>query len=241
MTHPDFRRRGLSVELAQRTYTVARRKPEPLALVATPGPASFDAFVGPLGWSIARDLEFIGVPALRLRAGRPPRDLDAIEVADSHPDVDRVLSSAPPAGRVAPSLIGDFFDWRVYGPSPRRFVVTLAKRRGEPVGVVVSAGGSRTLLIAYVVGIPELPLSAWLPDTLRSILTKQGGHVAYTWRPHRADLAEQYRALGFRANRLPFGPLRERRWLVARSDEEHVRGVRWTDGSAFDLQPLMQS
>ncbi|MEJ7785290.1 MAG: GNAT family N-acetyltransferase [Solirubrobacteraceae bacterium] len=242
VTHPDFRRRGLSVELAQHTYAAARRNLEPLVLVATPGPASRGAFVGPLGWTVARELEFIGVPSLRFRVGRAPRDLEAIEVADPHPDVERVLSSAPPTGPAAPSLAGNFFDWRVYGQSPTPFVVTLARRGGEPVGVVVSARTStRTLLIAYVAGIREIPLSAWLPGTLRSIATNQGGHVVYTWRPQRADLAEQYRSLGFRTNRLPLGPLRERRWLVVRSDEKYVRGVRWADASAFDLQPLMQS
>lgn len=242
VTHPDFRGRGISVELALRTYAAARREPQSLALVATPGPASRGAFLGPLGWTVARELEFIGVPSLRLRGVRTPRDLDTSEVAGSDPDVDRVLCSAPPSGRVAPFLVGDFFEWRVHGASQRPLVVTLARSGGEPVGVVVSARTSpRTLLIAYVAGIPGILLSAWLPGTLRSIASNQGGHVVYTWRPQRADLAEQYRSLGFRANRLPFGPLRERRWLVVRSDQEYVRGVRWTDCSAFDLQPLMQS
>jgi GNAT superfamily N-acetyltransferase len=242
VTHPDYRGRGLFVELARRTCAAARRPARQLVLVATPGPASRGAFVGPLGWSTAQELEFIGVPALRLRAGRSSRDLEAVRVPGPDADVQRVLSRAAPVGRVAPSLRADVFDWRVHGEAPTPFVVTLARSAGEPVGVVVSARTSaRTLLIAFVAGVPEIALSAWLPGTIRSVVREQGGQLVYTWRSRRPDLAGQYRSLGLRSNRLPFGPLRERRWLVVRSDQEHVGGVRWAGGDAFELQPLMQS
>jgi GNAT superfamily N-acetyltransferase len=242
MTHPAFRRRGLFSRLAELTYEEVRARTGPIRLVGIPGLESLAGFTHRLGWSKIHEFDLIGVPAVVARARpRLKPDRVSIEIV-TEPDerVHAVLNEAPLPDAVFPRLVGEFFDWRVFGHSPKRLRVALASDCGAPVAVCVYAlAGPRSTMISYVGSVSGVPRREWFSPLLRFV-AGQGGALLYTWRPQRPGLAALYRSAGFRATPFRSGPLSESRPLIVKSDAPTVHGVDWKDPSVFDLQPLMQ-
>ncbi|HTN24536.1 MAG TPA: GNAT family N-acetyltransferase [Solirubrobacteraceae bacterium] len=241
MTHPDFRRRGLFVAMAERTYDAIGERLGDTVLVGIPGPESLPGFTSRLGWTVVHNFELIGLPAARMALTRTPKGLTTETVRGHDERVEAVLAATPHVAPAWPRLTGTFFDWRVHGMSPKRFAVALALERDEPVGVCVYCrSGPRSTLIAHLAGVEGHPLARWARPALRHAAAQAGGAVLYAWRPRGAELASVYSSLGFRANRLGRGPLRETRPLIARSDSGSVAGIDWTAADSFDVQALMQ-
>ncbi|HEY8082578.1 MAG TPA: GNAT family N-acetyltransferase [Solirubrobacterales bacterium] len=242
MTHPEFRRRGLFVRLAELTYDDVRHRTGRCDLVGIPGPASLFGFTGKLGWTKIHDFEVLTVPTLVARAW-PKRGDRAVTVeCVDRPDerIHRILNAASkPEGDAWPRLDGAFFDWRVFGRSPKQFRVALASSGGQPIALCVYTGNSpRATQISYVLGVESDKAREWFPPLLR--FAAKHGVVLYTWRPQRQRLAALYRSMGFRANPLVRGSLPRRSPLIVRSDTGFVNGMAWADPQLFDLQPLMQ-
>jgi GNAT superfamily N-acetyltransferase len=242
MTHPDFQRRGLFARLAELTYEHIGQQAGPCNLVGIAGPTSLPGFTGKLGWSLIHEFDLLMVPTLVVRAwpwrGDGQINVETIERPDER--VHAVLGAVATPDRAAwPRLDGAFFDWRVFGRSPKRFRVALASRGPRPIGICVYALTSpRTTLISYLVGLEDDDPREWLPPVMRYVA--HHGTILYTWRPQRESLQAQYKWLGFRSNRLGKGPLSHRVPLIVRSDTGTVNGLNWTDPQLFDLQPLMQ-
>lgn len=241
MTHPEFRRRGLFVRLAELTYEEVRRRTGRCDLVGIPGPSSLPGFIDRLGWEKIHDFDVLTVPALVARAWprRGDRAVTVERVDGPDERIHRILDAAPkPEGDAWPRLEGAFFDWRVFGRSPKRFRVALASSGGEPVAFCVYTDNSpRATQVSYVLGLED-EVRGWFPPLLRFVARR--GLVIYTWRPQQRRLAALYRSMGFRANPLVPGSLPRRSPLIVRSDTGFVNGMAWTDPRLFGLQPLMQ-
>lgn len=242
MTHPEFRRRGLFVRLAELTYDDVRRRTGRCDLVGIPGPTSLPGFTGKLGWTKIHDFEVLTLPTPVARAW-PRRGDRAISVESvDRPDerIHAILDAAPrPEGYASPRLEGMFFDWRVFGRSPRQFRVALASSGGQPIALCVYTDNSpRATQVSYVLGLESEAARAWFPPLLRFVARR--GVVLYTWRPQRQRLAALYRSMGFWANPLVRGSLPRRSPLIVRSDTGFVNGMNWGDPRLYDLQPLMQ-
>jgi GNAT superfamily N-acetyltransferase len=242
MTHPDFRRRGLFARLVVPTREEIRRRAGRCDQIGLPGPTWLPGFAGGLGWSLIHEFELLVVPTGVARAWPRHGDRRISVEAVAQPDerVHAVLSAAAkPAGRAWPRLEGAFFDWRVFGRSPKRLRVALASRGDQPTAVCVYGLTSpRTTLVSYVVGVEGDDPWQWFPALIRFIA--RHGAVLYTWRPQQAALEALYRSMAFRPNPLRRGPLTQRVPLVVRSDTGSVNGIPWADAALFDLQPLMQ-
>jgi GNAT superfamily N-acetyltransferase len=242
MTHPEFRRRGLFVRLAELAYEDVRHRTGRCDLVGVPGPTSLPGFTGKLGWTKIHDFEVLTLPTLVARAWPRRGDRAIVVERVDRPDerIHAILDAAPrPEGDAWPRLKGEFFDWRVFGRSPRQFRVALASSGGQPIALCVYTDNSpRATQVSYVLGLKGDEARAWFPPLLRFVARR--GVVLYTWRPQRQRLAALYRSMGFRANPLVRGSLPRRSPLIVRSDTGLVNGVAWTDPQLFDLQPLMQ-
>ena len=140
MTHPDFRRRGLFVALAARTFEEVRDRYGSCDLVGIPGPTSYAGFIRRLRWVEAHEFRPILLPAVAAR-WRPGRRSDVVvePIAGPDPRVQHILSQASAqTGDAWPRLDGAFFDWRVFGQSPKHLRVALAADlAGTPVGACV--------------------------------------------------------------------------------------------------------
>lgn len=245
MTHPGFRRRGLFVRLAELAYEDTRRRTGRCDLVGLPGPKSLPGLTDRLGWTKIHDFDVLTVPTLAVRAW--PRRGDraiAVECVDG-PDerIHRILDAAPePEAGAWPRLEGAFFDWRVFGHSPKRFRVALASSGGEPVALCVYTDhSSRATQISYVLGLESDKAHEWFPPLLR--FAAKRGVGLYTWRPQRQRLEALYRSMGFRANPLVssvWKSLPRRSPFTVRSDTGVVNGMVWADPQLYDFQPLMQ-
>jgi len=242
MTHPEFQRRGLFVRLAERTYEEVRDRTGRCDLVGIPGPTSLPGFTGKLGWGEIHDFDVLTAPALAVRAWPRRGDRKVTVEPIERPDgrIHRILEEAPePEGDAWPRLSGEFFDWRVFGRSPKQFRVALASRGDRPIALCVYSGNSRrATLVAYMAGIQGEEGSGWLPPLLRFVA--RSGAVLYTWRPQRERLAALYRSMGFRVYPLARGSLPRQVPMIVRSDTGVVNGVSWDDPQLYDLQPLMQ-
>jgi len=242
MTHPDFQRRGLFVRLAELTYDQVRAQTGACDLVGIPGPTSLPGFTRKLGWREIFQFDLLTAPAVLIRAlGRGRRGRITVETVD-HPDerVHMVLRHAQnPGGKAAPRLEGDFFDWRVFGQSPKRLRVALATAPDGPVAVCVYGLTSRrTTLISFVTGRSDVPPRVWFPPLMR--FAARHGTVLYTWRPQMPELGRLFRSMGFRSNPLMPATLRQPLSFIVRSDSWRVSGADWADAGSFSLQPLMQ-
>jgi GNAT superfamily N-acetyltransferase len=242
MTHPDFRRRGLFVRLADLTYEDVRRRTGHCNLVGIPGPASLPGFTGKLGWMRIHDFDVLTVPALVARAW-PKRGDRAVTVeCIDEPDerIHRILNAASkPEGDAWPRLEGEFFDWRVFGRSPKRFRIALALSGGQPIAFCVYTDNSpRARQVSYVLGIERDRAHEWFPPLLRFVA--RHGVLLYTWRPQPPRLAALYRSMGFRSNPMVRGSLSRRSPFIVRSDTGLVNGMDWADPQIYDIQPLMQ-
>jgi GNAT superfamily N-acetyltransferase len=242
MTHPEFRRRGLFARLADLTYEDVRRRTGDCNMVGIPGPTSLPGFTGKLGWTRIHDFDVLTVPTLVARAW-PKRGDRAVTVeCVDRPDerIHRILDEASePEGGAWPRLDGEFFDWRVFGRSPKQFRVALAMSGEQPVAFCVFTDNSRrTRQISYVTGIERDKAHEWFPPLLRFVA--QHGVLLYTWRPQRRGLAALYGSMGFLSNPLVRGSLPRRSPLIVRSDTGFVNGMAWTDPHLYDIQPLMQ-
>jgi hypothetical protein len=224
MTHPEFRRRGLFVRLAELTYDDIRHRTGRCDLVGIPGPTSLLGFTGKLGWTKIHDFEVLTVPTLVARAWPRRGDRTVTVECVDRPDerIHAILDAAPrPKGDAWPRLGGAFFDWRVFGRSPKHYRVALASSGGRPIALCVYTDNSpRATQVSYVLGLESDEARAWLPPLLR--------------------LAALYSSMGFRANPLVRGSLSRRSPLIVRSDTELVNGKAWADPQLYDLQPLMQ-
>ncbi len=241
MTHPDFRRRGLFVALAARTFEQVGRRHGTCDLVGIPGPTSYHGFVDKLRWIEAHEFRPIVLPAFAARR-RPGRSaaLGVEQVAGPDPRVQRVLLQAPrPVCDAWPRLDGAFFDWRVFGHSPKRLRVALAADPdGTPVAVCVYALTSpRTTLISYISGVAGVDRRRWFSTLLRFVA--RTGTVLYSWEPQDRALAGLFRRAGFLPQPLRRGPLSLRWPLCVHSDSGSVNGVPWNQSTVFDVQPLM--
>lgn len=242
MTHPEFQRRGLFVRLAECTYEEVRHRTERCDLVGIPGPTSLPGFVGRLGWAKVHEFDILAVPAFIVRAWPERGDRRVKVELIGRPDtrIHSVLEAASkPEAPSWPRLDGKFFDWRVFGHSPKRFRVALASLGDRPIALCVYTGNSpRATQISYLAARDD-ETQGWLPPLLRFVARQ--GLMLYTWRPQRRRLAASYRSMGFRANPLLLQRSLPRRVpLIARSDTGFVNGVTWDDPHSYDLQPLMQ-
>jgi GNAT superfamily N-acetyltransferase len=242
MTHPDFQRRGLFVKLAERTYDEVRRRRVRCDLVGIPGPAPLPGFISKLGWTKIHEFQLLTAPTFVVR-NWPRRGGKSITVESVERPDDRihaVLDRSPdPAGEAWPRLRGAFFDWRVFGRSPKQLRVALASRDGQPIALCVYGRTSpRTTLVSYVAGLPDYGPGDWFPPLLRFVA--KHGTILYTWRPQSPRLNDLYRSMAFRVNPVAPASLKQPSPLIVRSDDDMVNGLVWADPEAFDLQPLMQ-
>lgn len=242
MTHPDFRRRGLFVRLAELTYEEVRARTGRCDLIGIPGPTSLPGFTGRLGWTQIHEFDVITVatPLVRAWPIRGDREVGVERIEKPDERIQAVLDNAPePRGDAWPRLSGEFFDWRVFGLSPKRFRVALASRGGRPIALCVYTHDSpRATMISYAIGLRGEEPGKWLPPLLRFVARQ--GVILYTWRPQRGGLADLYRSMGFRAYPLARRSLPRRVPLIVRSDADLVNGLPWADARSYDLQPLAQ-
>lgn len=241
MTHPDFQRRGLFVRLANETYDEVRRRTGDCVLVGIPGPNSYPALTGKLAWTEAHRFEPLVVPAAVAgrRWSRRRGDLHVEAVTQPDERLASVLARSPePRGDAWPLLTGRFFDWRVFGRSPKQLRAALVSLDGAPVAAAVyGLTGPRTTLVSYVACIDGADDSDWLGPLIRFIAKDRGG-VLFTWAPTDEASLARYRRAGFRRNRLQRGPLSLRWPFCVRNDSGVVNGVPWGTSTRFDLQPL---
>lgn len=172
MTHPDFRGRGIFVQLANAAFAVAERRGIEV-LYGFPNPQSYPGFVRRLNWDHTGNVDVLARPLRLSRDPRVPRlvgplaDLalrlwpsgssDPTLVLDNQPptaaELDRLL--LPPASKeddhcsVAASAVR--WAWRFGDLSELSYRWLVARRGTEPVAVGVwalRADGSRALLSA---------------------------------------------------------------------------------------------
>ena len=135
MTHPDYRGRGLFVELAERTFALAADRGFEV-VYGFPNSASYPGFIRRLNFDHVGDVPSWSYPLGRrgfMRTlGRGPSELQATDAEDVRPLIDEWVSE-----RDVVRIRKDetWFDWR-YGPSSHERYEWLATRSGDAAALV---------------------------------------------------------------------------------------------------------
>src|SRR5947209_19987500 len=117
MTHPNFRRRGLFVTLALRTYELIEQQEGRCDLIGQPSDQSLPGFIGKLGWKQIHGFPYLiflrPTSWLRRRGRRPAFRAERVTSSGDLGDYFSLRQkwSDRPAG---PALTSEFLDWRVF-------------------------------------------------------------------------------------------------------------------------------
>ena len=246
MTHPNYQRRGLFVQLANQTFSAVLAEEQRLDMIGIPGGNSYHGFVHRLGWKCIQQFRFLFVNrflfALRSLFSSSSKEIVVKEISSMTAELSDFLRSkeASPLP-ISPSWTPEFFSWRVFEHPYRNYRVLGVFDQAKLVGISVYALDERGRAYIYLLEcLQQKQFAHYTRSIIAEIFAREKSKFIYTWEPTNALRRKAYLGSGFIFNPWQRGPFSYRVPFITRSETGKVNGLDWGDIKNFDLQPLVQ-
>lgn len=245
MTHPDFQRRGLFGKLAKMTYDKIAEIEGELKLVGIPGTTSYPGFVKKLSWMDIHQFKYafcqkhlykaVGLFGKSAKIEFKPLAAMTNSLAEFLDN--RKISEKP----IQPSVSADFFDWRVFRNTNKKFDVLEILDDGRTVGVCVyTMPETDRCFVNFLTFSDDKMFAEYTKTVIGYLFEITNSSFVYNWEAINPAFHKALRKIGFITNPIDSGMFSYRVPLIIRAEPNVVDGIDWYDVNNYDVQQLMQ-
>jgi GNAT superfamily N-acetyltransferase len=242
MTHPDFQRKGLFVQISKKVYEDALNQEEHLIIITFPAHTAYDGFVKKLEHeTIKVYCRYVFVPRLFFNVKQLLASSKIVEIQE-YPKVDSELSTylnhIKPITKIAKYFDAQIFQWKVFDNPNHDYKVIGVKKNNELLGVCVyRIDGIKTCEISWVNFLDKDDYLRYTDQFLKYIFKTTNIRYIYSWEPQQGVLAKAYKKAGFIINSFSKGPFRDTFPFIIYEKGNNVKNITKIFDS-YDVQPI---
>ncbi len=244
MTHPDYQRRGLFVQLANRTFDCLREIDPNFLLLGIPAPQSHAGFVKKLGW---KDVHSFGLiftdrrAQMALKLVQRSRGLSFRDVGDTETLRPYLATRMRMSRHIQNELTPEFLAWRGLNNPGKKTNIMEVLENGMAKGMVVYSVDDPRKTFVYLLDFAvDEDVARLTPAVVKEVLNRTGATVLSTWAPQDYLLAKAYQRAGVLANPTSKGPMLFKQPLISLAGSKAFHGLDPHSVDSFKLQPIMQ-
>jgi hypothetical protein len=245
MTHPNYQRQGLFINLAKKTYQHLIERDGEVFIIGFPGVTSHPGFVKKLDWKdiVLIDYLFLNRTAFKVKSlFKKTSDLSFEKIERFDESFKSYFDSRKyQSKKILRRYDENFLNWRLSNNPSLSYEVVKVLEAGAVVGFVVYRLDEEKRCFIHHIDFIGDDLYEKYTNAVCGYLfdTTQSGFL-YTFEPTMPALAKAFKENWFLKNSFSKGPFSYKPPFIGYSNREKIKDVDFFSKESYDIQPLLR-